>query len=486
MDDSKGEDCGKFGCTGSKTFRTCRSPSRKRPVGPTRGNQAASNSKLEHEEMKVAYTNADGVANKLDELCAKLTVDKPDVVGICETKLNEMIGNEGFPPGYDILRRDRGHGKGGGLCFMVSNKLQSAPCEEINSKNIGSVEHYWVNLFHENKQTMTIGIIYRPPGTPAEDDLKMQQLLKDLDKSLNNNQILVMGDFNCPDIDWKLRDSKDKRQAELLSCFNDLFWVQHVSGSTRYRGDNKPSLLDLIFTRTKDEIDDIEYQHGLGMSDHVVLSFSLEIKKLIKSREGVSRRNYKKANYVKAKSMLGKVDWNEEFKDKTVDQCYQKLEKVHEEIVEECVPWSTSNSNANKPKWINQEVKSEIRKRSEAWNIFKSQPTSQNELLYKIQRNQTLKAKRKSKYHFEEKLVEKIKDDKKHFYDYIRTRSKTTQMIGVVEKKDGSLTAGDLETAEELNAAFQSVFVSIPVPPLPVAHVRNYKIETKISERFFR
>lgn len=199
----------------------------------------------------------------------------------------------------------------------------------------------------------------------------------------------------------------DGQQSDILSTFNDLFWVQHVARCTRYRGTNKPSLLDLVFTRTKAEVDEIDYQHGLGLSDHIVMLFSISIEKLIQSCEKAPRCNYRKANLVKARTMLKEINWKEEFKDRNVNQCYEKLIQVHQNIDEECVPWSKPRKSTNKSRWITKVVKSEIKKRTLAWKDYTNQPNEQNENLYKKQRNRTLKEKRKSKFKFEENLVEK-------------------------------------------------------------------------------
>jgi hypothetical protein len=64
------------------------------------------------EELHVLYTNADGIANKLDDLHIAILEHKPEIIAISETKLNEDIGLEGLPANYDILREDRGIGRG--------------------------------------------------------------------------------------------------------------------------------------------------------------------------------------------------------------------------------------------------------------------------------------------------------------------------------------------------------------------------------------
>ena len=70
---------------------------------------------------------------------------------------------------------------------------------------------------------------------------------------------------------------------------------QHVKDVSRFRGDNKPSRVDLVFANEEDMISEMEYQSPLGKSDHKVLVFQADItvKRNIKLDK---KRIYKKAN----------------------------------------------------------------------------------------------------------------------------------------------------------------------------------------------
>ena len=80
----------------------------------------------EAEIVKIAYTNAQSVLNKLNELSAYVADSKPDIILITETWCNPSIDNSLLKiPDYDVhtdLRRDREdtqHGIGGGLLVYV-------------------------------------------------------------------------------------------------------------------------------------------------------------------------------------------------------------------------------------------------------------------------------------------------------------------------------------------------------------------------------
>jgi len=66
-------------------------------------------------------------------------------------------------------------------------------------------------------------------------------------------ELLIMGDFNFPQIDWNhwCSNNSDVSGNNFLSSVADQSLYQHVNFPTRYREhtSTNPSLLDLILTR---------------------------------------------------------------------------------------------------------------------------------------------------------------------------------------------------------------------------------------------
>ena len=50
----------------------------------------------------------------MDELKIRLQKKQPEIIGICETKLNNEIGDEAISINYNVIRRDREPNDGGG------------------------------------------------------------------------------------------------------------------------------------------------------------------------------------------------------------------------------------------------------------------------------------------------------------------------------------------------------------------------------------
>ena len=71
---------------------------------------------------------------------------------------------------------------------------------------------------------------------------------------------------------------------------------------------------------------------------------------------------------------------------------------------------------------------------------------------------------------FEEKLALKIKDDKRSFFAYVRSKSKGTVKVGSLEDKHGHTIFESKEKAEILNEFFGSVFTKENTSQIPVAH----------------
>ena len=73
--------------------------------------------------------NARSIVNKLSELHHLLYVENCNMVFITETFLQEYVGNGFLDPSamFNILRKDRQDGKGGGVCAIVKGDIYVTP-----------------------------------------------------------------------------------------------------------------------------------------------------------------------------------------------------------------------------------------------------------------------------------------------------------------------------------------------------------------------
>ena len=156
---------------------------------------------------------------KNEVLCDRSTL----FLCLCETFLHEgILDSEIKISGFSIIRCDRMARAGGGVCVYVSNSTT-----------------YDICLAYSNS------VMYRPPSCPAEafNDIisRSQALILSMPSPLPN--IIMLGDFNFPDIDWTKPDLSCTFAIPLLSLSDCFFLNQQVLEPTR-----KSNILDLIFS----------------------------------------------------------------------------------------------------------------------------------------------------------------------------------------------------------------------------------------------
>ena len=190
--------------------------------------------------MNVIHLNIRNLRPKIDLLKAWLTYNKPHVITLSETWLNNNISdNEVKLDNYVLFRKDRGS-RGGGLMTYVSSNLTA----ELVSPTVNPLhfECLFVKItLHENKR-LIIGNIYKPPNAPAETTKGILTTINSLDCT---SEKIILGDFNS---NWLDRSSYNDR-----NLFNGINLTQLITEPTRV-GPSSSSLLDWILVSHPDRI----------------------------------------------------------------------------------------------------------------------------------------------------------------------------------------------------------------------------------------
>ena len=112
-----------------------------------------------------------------------------------------------------------------------------------------------------------MGVCYRPPNQDEEKDKAFYEQLAEVARS---PALVLMGDFNFPDICWKYNTAQRKQSKRFLECMEDSFLTQLVRDPTR-----GGALLDLLFTNRDGLVGDVKVGDCLGQSDHGIVEFSV-------------------------------------------------------------------------------------------------------------------------------------------------------------------------------------------------------------------
>ena len=231
----------------------------------------------------VLYTNYDQLINKCDELLTIVDDVKPDLVLLTEVIPKAQILPIGLPnisiPGFLLFTNfdpDLPHlGKSGyrRLAIYVADYLHPT---QVTYHSVFK-EHLWTSISLDNTENLLIGNIYR---SPSSDKFTSTNELCGLINCVNNTKpsyLLIVGDFNYPNIDWHrgCLAKVDHSEQLFFDTIQDCVLFQLVMQPARFRQGAEPHILDLILTNAEAMIHNIKFTAGLGNSDHVCIQFGL-------------------------------------------------------------------------------------------------------------------------------------------------------------------------------------------------------------------
>ena len=229
------------------------------------------------QNLKCLYTNTDQLQNKLLELESFCIDNKIDIISITETlPKDNNIDKENIKfvlNGYSCIQINNGRG----VCLFYKDSLTVTqipndlfPCSLL------------CNIKTNNNNIFTLGLVYRSPNsTPEENDILITFLHSFLSKvNPRNDKVLILGDFNLPSINWEHETCPNDTSHisyKFLDCIHEYYLTQFVNQPTHYRGDQNPTLIDLILSNDSDFVHNFNHSAPFGLSHHSVITFSLNV-----------------------------------------------------------------------------------------------------------------------------------------------------------------------------------------------------------------
>ncbi|KAK4828900.1 hypothetical protein QYF61_001458 [Mycteria americana] len=167
------------------------------------------------------------MGNKQEDLEAIVQQENYDMVAIMETWWDDSHNWSVTIDGYKLFRRDRQGRRGGGVALYVRECFD---CLELNDGD-DRVECLWVRIRGKaSKAGIVVGVCYRPPNQDEETD---ELFYKQLREASQSPALVLVGDFNLPDVCWKYNAAERKQPRRFLKCVADNFLTQLVGEPTR-------------------------------------------------------------------------------------------------------------------------------------------------------------------------------------------------------------------------------------------------------------
>ncbi|KAK4811010.1 hypothetical protein QYF61_015714 [Mycteria americana] len=376
-------------------------------------------------QLKCLYTNARSMGNKQEELEAIVHQENYDMVAIMETWWDDSHNWSAVMDGYKLFRRDRRGRRGGGVALYIRECLDSLELDDGDDR----VECLWVRIRGKaNKADTVVGVCYRPANQDEEtDELLFYKQLGEASRSL---ALVLVGDFNLPDVCWKYNSEERKQSRRFLECVADNFLTQLVSEPTR-----EGAPLDLLFTNREGLMSHVMVGGHLGQSDHEMIEFLI----CGKAERGVSKTatlDFRRADFGLFRRLVERVPWEAALMGKGVQEGWTFFKEEVLKAQEQAIP----------------------RRKRRVYDLWKKGRATQED--YKGVARLCREKIRRAKAELELNLAAAVKDNKKYFFKYISSKRRAKENLQPLVDGGGNTVTKAEEKAEVLNAFFASVFNS--------------------------
>lgn len=405
----------------------------------------------------------------MTELDKRAKESKPFIISITESWGKENIDDIVYKlDEYNMYRNDRIGRAGSGTLLYVRKNLGQRKCKAMdilmNGQEYDSSVWVWVNISKDKK--ILVGSIYRSPNSSTENNKHLLNMLDKANEIAGDNRLLIMGDFNMPNIDWVEKETSTGAricERNFFETVTDNFLHQHVTVPTRYRG-TQSSTLDLIFTKEEEDIRNVKALPPIGGSDHavVICDFICEWKGRAEPKK---RRAYFRGKYDDYNAKLRLTNWAHVFAGNSAKKNWEIFRETENILTNESVPL-VSPKDYNEP-WMNRKVLRLWKKKYHAWKRVTERNTNGRWRQYIFERNKLKNNIRKAKRTYEKNIAQDARHNKRAFFKYVNSKLTVRPEITQIKMDDGSFAESDKEISDAIVKYFSSVHLPYYTGPLP-------------------
>ncbi|GAB0204921.1 mitochondrial enolase superfamily member 1 [Grus japonensis] len=276
-------------------------------------------------------------------------------------------------------------------------------------------------------------------------------LYRQIRAASHSQALILMGDFNHPNICWRDNTARHKQSRRFLECIGDKFLLQVIEEPTR-RG----AVLHFVLTNKEGLVGNVKFKGSLGCSRHEMLEFKI-FSTVRRANSILTTLDFRRADFCLFRDLFGRVPWHKALEGRRPQESWLIFKDHLLQAQERYVPTKRkSGKSIRRPAWINRELLHKLKHKKKAYRGWKQGQVAWEEYRETVRaaRDQV----RKAKSLIELNLARDIKDNKKSFYRYVSDERKTRENVGPLQNEMGDLDTSDIEKAEVLNDFFASVF----------------------------
>jgi hypothetical protein len=345
--------------------------------------------------------------------------------------------------------------RGGAVLVAIRNELRSSRKLSLEGEQS---EHLMIELYPANCTKFMLGVFYRPPNSDANTLMELRDSLDRLEESC---QLVLVGDFNLPNIDWSMDFPSPTSQAgfkEDIFCdiIADQFLYQKVEGPTHLLG-NK---LDCVLCNVPELVTNVNCVNPTDLfpSDHYLIDF--DIKLCFEKAKPVRRTVYdfKNADFNGAREYLLYAALDSSVTDDAdVDTCWRVWKDLFLSAIDQFVPTKTV-IDTNTPPWIDREVRHLINKKYTALRRYRQKRTEERKHKLRKLTQETKNLIKLKREQYLEKVQESFTKSPKSFWSYHKHILRNRNSPPANTYNNVTATTPD-KKAELFNKYFASVFL---------------------------
>lgn len=342
-----------------------------------------------------------------------------DIFIFTETWLtnNVMSSELGFH-NYDIYRYDRTTqtsmlSRGGGVLIAVRNNLQSKLIVIENN----SIELLFV-LLNISNLTIIIGSVYIPNKSNENVYNSYFDYIETLYKKYQNAIFLLLGDFNLPSANF----------SNAYSYFDDKLALLNLSQLNCIKN-NKNTILDYVLTNSTTTDVDLCINPIMPIDIYhppLTVTFTHNITNYLSCYDYTY--NWRAGNYISIIKYLGNVDFIGYFNKNSIENCLNLFYYHIRYIMDHFIP-KIQIRESEYPKWFSKELRTLIKQKKIAHNIYKY---SNNITNYQKFSNLRTKCKhlRHRDYTFHIQISQNaVKSNPKLFWKFVNENNKNSHKL---------------------------------------------------------
>ncbi|KAK4810519.1 LOW QUALITY PROTEIN: hypothetical protein QYF61_004482, partial [Mycteria americana] len=285
-------------------------------------------------------------------------------------------------------------------------------------------------------------------GHPDQGEPVDEEFLLQLQEASRSQALILLGDFNHPDICWKSSTASCKQSRRLLECIEDNFLTQVIDSPTRGE-----ALLDLLLTNTDELIIWVKIGGSQGCSDHALVEFTI-LRDMGQVKSKVKTLNFRRVSFQLFKELVDGTPWETALRDKGAEQSWQLFKDVFLRVQELSVLMcKKSGKEGRRPAWLSKDLLLKVQRKKEMHRQWNQGCVSWEE--YRDTAWMCRDGIRKAKAQLELNMARDEKNYKKGFYRYVeKKKASLKKMSYPLIKKTGELVKIDMEKAEVLSNFF--------------------------------